>query len=194
MVYLTYYGEHDNPPSAEPRPGQSLIESLVAVNGSPSSSSRPAAVATAAIEINGGGTVIHVGDLNAEALLAREPADDVDASLEKIRTAGVVVVVTPVYRRTYSGLLKALFDLFEPSALAGIPAVLGATAGHGAESLCIDHGLRPLIASLDGWSVPTSVYATHSDFENGAPVEAVRERIGRALGEAELLAAAGARR
>lgn len=103
------------------------------------------------------GTVVYLGELNAEALLARGSADDVDASLEAIRNADAIVVATPVYRRTYSGLLKALFDLFEPSALAGIPAVLAATAGHAGESLCIDHGLRPLIASLDGSLLRTSI-------------------------------------
>jgi FMN reductase len=168
-----------------------VIGNLVALNGSPSSSSRTAAIATAAVEINGAGTVFHIGELDAEALLARRRADDVDASLEAIRGADAIFIATPVYRRTYSGLLKALFDLFEPSALAGIPAVLAATAGHGAESLCIDHGLRPLIASLDGWSVPTAVYATHGDFENGLPVEAILERIGRGLAEAEALHGAG---
>jgi FMN reductase len=164
-----------------------VIENLVALNGSPSSTSRTAALATLAVELNGGGSVVHLGDLDASALLARGPAADVDAALEQVRRAGALVVVTPVYRKTYSGILKGFFDLFEPSALVGIPAVLAATAGHGAESLCIDHGLRPLVASLDGWSVPTAVYATHADFEDGKPVDAIRERLARGLAEASLI-------
>jgi FMN reductase len=168
-----------------------VIERLIALNGSPSSSSRTAAIAQAAVELNGNGRVINLGELDAEALLARGPADDVNAALDAVRTCEAIVVVSPCYRRTYSGLLKAFFDLFDAGALAGIPAVLALTAGHAAESLCIDHGLRPLIASLDGWSVPTAVYAVHSDFEEGRPVQAVRERISQALGEAELVRRAG---
>jgi FMN reductase len=110
-----------------------------------------------------------------------------------MRSADALVVATPVYRRTYSGLLKALFDLFDPAALAGIPAVLAVTAAHGAESLCIDHGLRPLIASLEGWSVPTAVYATHRDFDEGRPIDAVTERMTLALAEAEAVARSGDR-
>jgi FMN reductase len=169
-----------------------MIAKLVAVNGSPSLTSRTAAIAKAAVGLNGAGSVIHLGELDAPALLARGSADQVDAALDAVRGADALVVVSPVYRRTYSGLLKAFFDLFEPAALAGIPAVLGVTAGHGAESLCIDHGLRPLIASLEGWSVPTSVYATHADFTDGQPAESVRDRLGKALAEAASVGRAGA--
>jgi FMN reductase len=165
-----------------------ILDRLVAVNGSPSSASRTAALAAAAIELNGGGTVVHAGELDAEALLARRRDPGVDAALDRIVSAGALVVVTPVYRRTYSGLLKALFDLFEPGALRGIPAVLGATAGHGAESLCIDHGLRPLLASLEAWSVPDAVFATHADFAAGEPGDGIRAQLERALTSARCLA------
>jgi FMN reductase len=161
-----------------------VIARLVALNGSPSSGSRTAAVAHAAVEVNGGGTVIHLGELDAAALLARGRASDVDDALAAVRGADALFVVTPVYRRTYSGLLKTLFDLLDPAALAGVPAVLAATAGHGAESLLIDHALRPLIASLDGWTVPTAVYATHADFEDGKPSAAIIETTRAALAEA----------
>jgi FMN reductase len=163
------------------------MASLIALNGSPSSSSRTAAIANTAVELNGNGKVIHLGDLDAGALLARGSADDVSAALAAVRAADVLVVASPVYRRTYSGLLKAFFDLFEPAALAGIPAIIAVTAGQDQESLCIDHGLRPLLASLDAWSVPTAVYAVHADFENGQPVDSVRARVAQALAEAALV-------
>jgi FMN reductase len=167
----------------------SVIADLVAVNGSPSSSSRTAAIALAAVQENGVGRVLHLGTLDAAALLARSSASDVDEALAAMRGAGALVVATPVYRRTYSGILKTLFDLFESDALAGIPVIPAATAGGPADALCIDHGLRPLIASLGGWATPTAVYATHADFVDGAPGEAVLETLRRGLAEAAVVAA-----
>ena len=156
-----------------------------------SSSSRTAAIARAAVDANGGGTVIDLGELDAEALLGRRSSDDVAAALAAAAAADALVVVSPVYRRTYSGLLKAFFDLFEPAGLAGIPALLAVTAGHGDDSLCIDHALRPLLASLDAGPAATAVSATHADFENGEPVEAMRARLARALAEAVLVSRSG---
>jgi FMN reductase len=169
-----------------------VIPHLIAINGSPSPSSRTAALANAAVELNGAGTVIQLGELDASALLARRTTDDVNAALDAVRAADALVVVSPVYRRTYSGLLKAFFDLFEPAALTGMPAALAVTAGHGGESLCIDHGLRPLIASLEGWTVPTAVYATHADFTDGKPVRAVCEQLKQSLAEVASVAHAEA--
>jgi FMN reductase len=166
-----------------------MIADLIAVNGSPSSSSRTAALALAAVEENGGGRVLHLGTLDAAALLARSSAADVDDALAAMRSAGALVIATPVYRRTYSGLLKTLFDLFEADALTGIPVVPVATAGGPADALCIDYGLRPLIASLGGWPTPTAVYATHADIVDGAPCEAVLEALRRGLAEAAVVAA-----
>jgi hypothetical protein len=42
--------------------------------------------------------------------------------------------------------------------------------------------------------MPTAVYATHADFEDGVPADAIRERLARGLAEAESVVAAGAAR
>ena len=45
--------------------------------------------------------------------------------------------------------------------------------------------MRALVASLDGWSVPTVVYATGADFdEDNRPGPGVLEPLSRALDEA----------
>ena len=63
--------------------------------------------------------------------------------------------------------------------------MLAATAGGPAHYLALDTGMRSLVASLDGWTVPTVTYATPADFdEQKVPSENVRVSLAEALAEA----------
>jgi hypothetical protein len=81
---------------------------LFAVNASPSPSSTTHALATAVIELAGEGTVVDLADYDAGALPGRHADPDVDALLASLAEASVLVLVTPVYRATYTGLLKVV--------------------------------------------------------------------------------------
>ncbi|MBK9179167.1 MAG: NAD(P)H-dependent oxidoreductase [Acidimicrobiales bacterium] len=162
--------------------------SLIAVNASPSSSSTTHALAQAAVELAREGHVLNVGELDAEALLLRRTADDVEGALTAICGATILVVATPVNQATYGGLLKVLFDQLPPSALAGTACVLAAAGATRDHFLSLDTGLRAMLASLDGWTVPTVVYATGDDVdESGRPRPPVLASLQRALGEAYAL-------
>ncbi len=81
-----------------------------------------------------------------------------------------------------------MFDLLPQAALVGVPCVLAATAAGPAHFLAIDTGFRSLIASLEGWSVPTTVYVTPADLDaDKRPSDPVRSRMEQALGEAAKL-------
>jgi FMN reductase len=163
--------------------------SLLALNASPSSSSKTHAVAAAAVELAGEGHVVDLGDLDAEGLLGRRRDDSVASLLEEMATVDRLVLVTPVYRATYSGLLKVVFDQLAQGALGGTACVLAATAAGPIHFLSLDTGLRSLVASVEGWSVPTVVYAVPSDFDSeGKPLQPVLERLSSALGEASQIA------
>ncbi|MFF7858160.1 CE1759 family FMN reductase [Streptomyces sp. NPDC007904] len=93
-----------------------------------------------------------------------------------------LIVVTPVFSASYSGLFKSFFDtlsVHDPDALAGKPVLIAATGGTARHSLVLDHALRPLFAYLKAVVVPTGVYAASEDW--GA--EGLDGRIGRAAGE-----------
>src|SRR6266568_3204558 len=96
-----------------------------------------------------------------------------------------------VYRATYSGLLKVFFDLLPQDSLIGkigVPLV----TGHGpAHALSIDHGLRPLFASLGATVIASGVYATSQQFTDGKPGRELLEAVDRAVAEALALATAG---
>jgi len=162
---------------------------VVALNGGPSATSKTHTVAALALEIAGGGTLVDLGELDAKGLLGRIESADVEAAKTAIRGAQVLVVVTPIYRATYSGLLKVLFDQLGQSALRNIACVLAATGGSDHHFLSIDTGLRPLVASIEGVSTPTAVYLTGQDFdEEGSIGECGRARLSAAVGEAVAIA------
>jgi len=159
---------------------------LVALNGSPSSTSRTHAIAQQAVDLAGNGEIIELGALDADALLGRKSSPDVTSALETIERSTALLFATPIYRATFSGLLKVLADLLPPRSLSGKSCILAATGGSPQHSLAIDTGLRPLIASLDGWSVPTSIYLTHEDFDDeGRLVEIKTLLLEQAIAEAK---------
>jgi FMN reductase len=160
---------------------------LVAVSAGDSPTSKTRALARAALDISGGGHLVDLLDLPAGPLLGRSHDPAVDEAVERAAGAGVLVLVTPVYRATYSGALKAFLDRFPTGALAGTAVVLGATAASPAHFLALDTGGRALVASLSGWTVPTVVYATAADFEDGTPGPGVVEVLAKALGEAQAI-------
>ena len=125
----------------------------------------------------------------AEALLGRRVDREVAQAVQSVLDAGIVVVSTPIYRATYSGLLKVFFDLLPQDALARTVAIAIATGGGPGHLLAVDHGLRPLLASVGAVVVATGVYGTDAQFRAGVPEPALVERIERATLEAASLAA-----
>ena len=172
----------------EPHPATLRI---VAVNGSPSHPSRSRLLAELVLAELGGGDVMDLADLDPGALLALHPNAVVDAARDRVAAAQILVVATPVYRATYTALTKTIFDLLPQDALAGcvvIPIATGYVADH---RLAIDHGLRPLVASLGGWSTPTGIYATKADIsDDGVVADRVSAAVSAAASEALTLARA----
>jgi len=162
---------------------------LVVVSSGDSPTSKTRALANAAIELGGGGRLIDLVELPADALLGRRQDWAVDDAVGAASSAGVLVLATPVYRATFNGALKAFLDRFPTDALLRTAVVLAATAGSPAHFLSLDTGGRSVVASLGGWTVPTVVYATGADFTDGHPGPALLESLGAALGQARSLAA-----
>jgi len=162
---------------------------VVAINGSPTAG-RTKALALGALEVAGEGSLVDVTELDADALLYRGTHPSVDDAVAALLGADVLVIVTPMYRATFSGVLKCLFDLLPPGALKGTACVLGATGGSRDHFLALDTGLRSMVASLEGWSVPTVVYATGDQVDPEAgPNDEVRGLLAQALAEARQVTA-----
>ncbi len=115
----------------------------------------------------------------ADHLLTGFPSGELAAAVEAIRVADGLIVVTPVFTASYSGLFKTFFDVLEPELLDGKPVLVAATAGTSRHSLVLEHALRPLFAYLHAVVVPTGVFAATDDFGDAG----LEQRVARAAGE-----------
>jgi FMN reductase len=100
----------------------------------------------------------------ADNLLTGFASGELAEAIETVRRADALIVVTPVFSASYSGLFKTFFDVLEPDLLTGVPVLIGATAGTARHSLVLDHALRPLFSYLHATVVPTGVFAASEDF------------------------------
>lgn len=88
----------------------------------------------------------------------------VEQALAAVEQADVLVVVTPVYRGSYTGMFKHFFDFIHQDALIDTPVLLAATGGSERHALIIDHQLRPLFSFFQTRTAPLGIYATDKDF------------------------------
>jgi FMN reductase len=104
--------------------------------------------------------------------------------LDEVQSADALVVVTPVFNASFSGLFKSFFDLIDTTALEGKPLVLGATGGSERHSLVLEHAMRPLFSYLKAQPVGTAVFAATADWGTSeATANQLRGRIARAADE-----------
>ncbi|MBJ7330989.1 MAG: NAD(P)H-dependent oxidoreductase [Solirubrobacteraceae bacterium] len=77
----------------------------------------------------------------------------VAAEVDRVLAADVLVVASPTYKATYSGLLKAFLDRVGTGALTGsaVPVLLGGAPNH---TLAVDTHFTPLLQEL-GAATPT---------------------------------------
>jgi FMN reductase len=104
--------------------------------------------------------VIHVADLPAEDLVqARFDSSFIRDALAVVEAADAVIVATPVYKASYSGVLKLFLDLIPQEGLRGkltLPLVIGGSIAH---LLAIDYALKPVLAALGCRHILGGVYA-----------------------------------
>jgi FMN reductase len=129
------------------------MATVLSVSGSPSASSRTHRLLRHLddrLTAQGHDVIpFDVRTVPADALLGadfRHPAIVEAAAL--VARADGLVVGTPVYKASYSGVLKALLDLLPQYALTGKTVLPLATGGSTAHVLAIDYALRPVLNSM----------------------------------------------
>jgi FMN reductase len=132
----------------------------LALVGNPKPESRTLAVAAAAVQalIDAAGltSACQLIDLSvlARRLLLTEPSPAVEEAIEQVSGADLVVVASPTYKGTYTGLLKVFLDRLPHRALAGTIALPLLVMGAPQHALAVEVHLRPLLVEL-GATVPT---------------------------------------
>lgn len=172
--------------------------SVVALVGNPREGSRTRIVAVEAAEavgrLIGQDAPPDVVDLSALGphLLSSLPSSGVEVALELVTEADVLVVASPTYKGTYTGLLKAFLDRLPPDALAGVVALPLLVMGDAKHALAVEVHLRPLLVEL-GASVPTPGLAVLESQLPGLAEILARwaERVAPQVGRATALAVPG---
>lgn len=165
------------------------MASVLVLTASPSRVSRTAALARHVANdlVDDGHDVreLVLRELPAPALLAGDTADPgIAAAVRAVLVSDALVVATPIYKASYSGLLKVFLDLLPQAALAGKTVLPLATGGTIAHLLAIDYSLRPVLQSLGAQHITAGrfVLDTHIDHTSGGPVlldDAARDCVAR---------------
>jgi FMN reductase len=96
--------------------------------------------------------VVDLVDLGAALLDWSDPA--VTETVATVQASDLVVVASPTYKATYTGLLKLFLDRFGAGSLAGVIAIPLMLGGDWRHSLAPEVFLKPVLAEL-GASTPT---------------------------------------
>jgi FMN reductase len=90
-------------------------------------------------------------------------SEPVAAAVAQVKSARLIVVASPTYKATYTGLLKLFLDRFGAGSLAGVVAIPLQLGGDWRHSLAPEVHLKPVLAEL-GASTPTrALYLLDSD-------------------------------
>lgn len=163
--------------------------------GSPSTTSMLCArIAKALDEAGVDSRIIELRELASglsHAVVAGIRNPTVQAALQAVTNADALVMATPIYKGSYSGLFKLFIDLLEQDAIVSRPVLLAATGGTARHSLALDGDMRALFGYLRALVVPTVIFAAPEDWGDSPRAVALSARIRRGAGELLGLARAG---
>ena len=149
-----------------------MSPTIVGISGSPTSPSRTSvlvgAVADALAErLDGTVELIELGPLLGELGAGPFRGDlgpAARAALDAVESADLIVVGSPAYRATYTGLFKLFFDHVSQYSLQDTPIVLTATGGSDRHALLVEHQMRPLFGFFQALTLPLGIYGNQDEF------------------------------
>lgn len=127
--------------------------------------------------------LIEVLDLPPEDLVyARFNSPAILAAHELVEQADAVIIASPVYKASFTGVLKSYLDLLPHKALKGKVVLPLFIAGAQSHLLAIDYSLKPVLAAMGGRKYAMNVYATdaminRTQDDNGTYAFEVEEKI-----------------
>jgi len=144
---------------------------IIGLSGNLSETSRTLSLVSltaSRIAAEAGGTrrVINLAALSGIGALRNrsEAGPVVEAALRDVESADLLVVGSPVYKGSYTGLFKHFIDFIDYRALIGTPVALLATGGSERHALVIEHQLRPLFGFFQARVLGTGLFLTDQNF------------------------------
>ena len=123
--------------------------------------------------------VIDVVDLGAALLGWGDPK--VAEAKEIVKAADLLVVASPTYKATYTGLLKLFLDQFGAGELGQIPTVPLMLGGSPAHSLAPELTLRPVLVEIGASCPVPSLYLIDTEYETAPELDRWLEIARRVL-------------
>jgi FMN reductase len=124
---------------------------------------------------------IYVHELPPEDLItANFNSENIKRVNQQVENAEIVVILTPIYKASYTGILKTYLDLLPQKALEGktiLPLAVGGSAYH---LLAIEYALKPVLSVLGATEILNTVYIIDKQIErlatDGFQIEAEAEQ------------------
>lgn len=159
---------------------------IVIINGANARTSRVTAVQEYIKENFKNASSIDVFALPAHDLItANFNSEEIKQANHLVEQADVVIVLTPIYKAAYSGILKTYLDLIPQKGFENkyiVPIAVGGTPQH---LLAIDFALKPVFAALGATSISQGVFILDKQIvrtEHGVVIEEeIKDRINQQL-------------
>ncbi|MEE3718551.1 NADPH-dependent FMN reductase [Tumidithrix elongata RA019] len=140
------------------------MSSILLISGSPSHPSRTYGLleyVNTYLQKEGITTnILSVRDLPAEDLIfGQYNSSALEVPKELLANAAAVVIATPIYKASYTGVLKTFLDLLPQKALEQKVVLPLATGGTIAHLLATEFTLKPVLAELGARHILGTVYA-----------------------------------
>lgn len=109
---------------------------------------------------------IYVHELPAEDLLfANFSSEKIKGANKLVEEADVIIILTPIYKASYTGVLKAYLDLLPQKAFVGKKIIPIAVGGSIAHLLALEYALKPVLSILGATEILNSVYIVDRQIE-----------------------------
>ncbi len=107
----------------------------------------------------------------------------VEAAKALVREASLLVVASPTYKATYTGLLKLFLDQFDAGELAGVPTVALMLGGSERHALAGEYTLKPVLTEI-GCSCPApALFLLETEWESSPALDDWMPRAAVLLGQ-----------
>ena len=155
------------------------MSQIIFISGSPTATSRTDIVlkhVDSLVKQEGLSTTTYsVTDFSPEDLVkGRYNSEDIVKFANLIKEADGVVIGSPVYKASYTGVLKSLMDLLPEGALKNKPVLPIMVGGSTRHLLAIDYSLNPLIAILRGQPLQ-GLYFVDSEIDKTNEVAPIKD-------------------
>lgn len=102
---------------------------------------------------------VSVNEFDANVLLKAEFQHfQVQDFIDKVNKADGIVIASPVYQSSYSGVLKSVIDLLPQGAFANKTVLPIMSGGSECHQLALDYAFKPLLATLKAEEIMSGIY------------------------------------